>query len=700
MTLTVPKSRRGAGQVAAPRLENVSAGADIAQFGRALTGIGQRVEADILGRERQRLNVDMMKDLNDLRLEVSQIGDPDQAEAIWASRSGELRKSYFEGTNEDGSPRVSAQNAEALRLTFDELSNRHAFAVGRQVIQGRHAQHRANLMQFEHEAVRQAEFADPQMRSTFIGQYAELVQSQVESGVFDAAVGQQMVADFAGSWDKAYSISLVDTDPQAFLDMSSAGTLSGLDGELQSRLRVQARSNIDRAAAANDRAAEAARKTAEKATADRLTDIRDVLSAGMTSNDLAYLETDEAKNSPDYARTMATVSLAQEQPTLAQMAPAQIDALIAAEKSRPVQKKYQTERLGELERIKGEVSRGYEQDPVAYAARAGLYVPELPDFDPSDLVAFARGLQGRVQMAEEMEELGYVKEGRFFSDAEQDALSEVIDSARDPGDRLALAKSLALAFGSGTGANVGQVSDDPLFSWTANLISQGAPEATAMAILSGQTKIDQKSVVVPGRKDAAVLFHEETNGAFADLPGLTDQILGSAIALYAQENPADDAGEIDDDKFNSAIQRALGGSDGVGGLIEISSMGDDHHIPLPARLQHEVLEDTLDRVGSALRRNWDPRQPRGQRLLAPDLSGLQGASLSGLAPDLGDVESENFAPSDVWRDLQIAPLWPDGQPSDRYVLYRMRNGQPIFVKDTEGKTFTMSLNRLVEEMAE
>lgn len=699
MTLTVPKAGSVAGRAAAPRFENHSAGGDVAQLGRVMTSIGQRVEADILGRERQRLNVDMMKDLNDLRLEISQIGDPDQAATAWDTRAAELRKSYFESGDEDGTPRVSAKNSEAMGLAFDELSNRHSFSVGRQVIEGRHSQHRANLMKFEHEAVRQAEFAGPEMRSTYIGQYTDHIHNLVASGVVDAAAGQKMITDFSGSWDKAYAIGLVDTDPQSFLDMSSSGNLPGLDGELQARLRVQARSNIEQASSAADRALVAEKKKADKALADRFADIRDVVASGMQSADLDLLSTEEAKAHPDYAKTMASVSLAQEQPDLARMTPGQIDALIAGEKSRPVKKAHQTERLEELERLKSEFTRGYEQDPVAYAAQAGLYVPDLPDFDPSNPVAFARGLQARVQMAAEMEEEGYLKEGRFFSDAERDAIDELVDSDQDPKSRLALAKSVALALGSSTGMSASKISDDPTFSWSTSLLAQGAPERTAYDILAGQTKLDKNTVVAPNRNDAKVLFHEETDQIFNDLPGLTDQVLGSAIAIYAEGNPIDDSGEIDDKKFASAVQRALGGSEGVGGFDEITAIGDRHTIPLPARVDHKVLDKTLDQVRHSLKKNWDASRPKGSRWVDPNLSILEGASLTGAAPNLGDPKSERYAPDDIWDDLQLAPVWPDGQPADRYALYRVRNGHKIFVRDTDGNTFTMSLGRLIEGSA-
>lgn len=712
MTLTVPKAGSTAGSAAQVRLEAPQGAGAMAQFGQVMAEVGRHVEDDQLRREAQRFTVDLTRDLNDLRLEVSQIGDPDQATATWDQRSTALRQSYMDGQTDSGRPRVSQKNSDRFGLTFDQLHNQHSFSLGRQAVAARHAEYQANTLTYRHEALTQMSAADEDQRAVLAGQYSTMLGDMEAANVINAAQRAQLELAFLNDAENARAIGMVANDPQAYLDADAAGKFDAMDAEARAQRRVQAQGNLDRAASATQRAIEADQTAEVKATGNRLGDMRDVLGAGMQSEDLTFLETPQAKSHEDYSETMAALALANEQPDLGRMTLEQIDTLIAAEKARPVAKKYQTERLEFLAGLKVKVEAGYEKDAIAYAAQAGLYVPDLPEFDPNDPKAYAEGLSARIEHGQYMQDQGYTKDVVVLSEAEQEQFEELVGSDQDPASRLTMVKAMAAAYGDEAGGQSAKLAGDPVFGLAAGLIAQGLPDKTARDILSGQTKLAQKTVANPSRSQAIELFHEKTEGLFRDQPHMTEAVLGAALAIYAEENPTEDPTELDGTKFNRAVQRAMGalpGDDGqlsVGGLQTIGEIGEDHLVPLPPRMPAQQVNDALERVGDQLGWHWksdDPNYSGGPTTggyIQPNVDLLASASLSDQVPDLGDPGGDDYNPKDIWNDLQLAPLWPDGRQADSYVLFRMRGGRPVYLQDTSGQTFVLSLGRLLKGAAQ
>lgn len=712
--LIVPTAGSDGGRAAnvTPR-EAPQTGAMLAQLGQQMESVGLNLENDYLDRQAKRFQVDLTRDMNNLRLEVDQVGDPDAAEAMWMARSNELRQSFLQGQTEDGRPKVHKRNAERFGLAFDEMHNRFSTAVARQTLAGRQSQREATYIEYAHEATRAAATADPDTRAVLTAEGIDHIDSLVANNVIDAAEGARRKAALYGDIDNARAIEMVASDPVGFLQASDGEDFGGLSGDVLARYRVRAQANIDSEQAALLRAAGVEAKKRAKVTADRLADIRDVVGEGMQTTDMAWLASDEAKTAPDYAETMASISLSDDNPGMAQMTPAQFDALIAGEKARPVTFKYQTERYQRAAELKADAEAAWAKDEIAYAQEIGIYVPELPEFDPDNPVEFGRALQARVEHGQEMVDAGHISTGRALSDVERDALEVLAKPDQDPKSRLALVKSLALGYGDTARTHAEGINDDPVFGWAVSLTTQGVPDRTVRMILSGQTKLSNKTVSAPSRAQAIELFHEQTGNDFQDQPQLTNAVLGAALAIYAEENPIEDTGELDDEKFKQAIQIAMGATRGGdqklsrGGIMEIDGPVD-YQLPLPANMDHASVLAGLAAVRAELDNTVRNRGGAGSdptkygELVAKGRSFglLTGASLTGVAPDFGDPAESTYSPDGRWDDLQLEPLWPDGQPADRYVLFEIRNGRKVYLEGTDGNTFQLSLKQLIAGAAQ
>jgi hypothetical protein len=101
----------------------------VADFGQVMLDVGTALENDRLDREIKRAQVDMTRELNDLRLQVEGIGDPDAADAAWQQGVEQLRSAYV-APAADGRARISPANADRFGLAFDDLANRHASSLG------------------------------------------------------------------------------------------------------------------------------------------------------------------------------------------------------------------------------------------------------------------------------------------------------------------------------------------------------------------------------------------------------------------------------------------------------------------------------------------------------------------------------------------------------------------------------------------
>ena len=712
MTLTVPKAGSDGGRAAQVRVETPQGGDMLAQFGDQMRVVGERLENDYLDREAQRFQTDLTGDMNNLRLEVSAIGDPDQAEAAWKNGTATLRQTYLEGQTEDGRPRVSKKNAEKFGLTFDELYNRNAFSLGKQTLGARQAQREATYLQYANTATQVAATADPEMRAASLADGFDMIDQNVAAGVFDAAEGERRKQALAQDFDNARAISMVANDPEGFLASSGEGEFSGLPADVQARYRVQAQGNIDRAEAAAQTAAEKAAKEQAKVVGDRLGEIRDVREGGLKSVDEVWLASEDAKAHPDYPKTMAAIGLSNEQPKLDMMTPAQLRASIAAEESRPVKHKYQTERVELLKDRLKVAETELKRDAVAYVRGVGVYVPDLPQFDPDDPAAYAKALQARVKMGAELVEQGYVREPVYLDEDELDDLKEAASVDADPAARAKLAYAVTQALPADGSVTMDDLIDDPVMTHIGGLQAAGGRAGLAAEVLRGQQVIETGSVKMPPVADRTGAAFTALQGYFADEPQgeqTEEAIRASADALYAARvRRTDPTAPIDESVYRQALHEVMGGTGKYGTKNATGGMQIVRGalVPLPLSAKARDVERALGQLQLDMEGRKSPTYDRfddefrkmataGGALPPRDfISGAeaqaradaiwQAASLSGGQPG---VNGEVLTP-DALSQMQIKAVGPD----EYQFVY---NGRPV--SDTlTGRAYEFSLSALLQ----
>lgn len=703
--LTVPVAGIEPGRAARAGQIVPDAGGDaLAEFGKTMAAVGNAVESDRLDRQLKRAQVDMTRDLNNLRLEAMQIGSPDEADRVWNEGKARIRNGFMQ-PGVDGKLRIDAKNVERFDLLFDDLANRHEYSLGARGIELRNAERQATFMAYTHEAAQVYATGDDEVRSATLADLDAAVDEDVAAGRIDAAEGQKRKMEFRAQGDNARAIRMISDDPRGFQAALDAGEFGNLPEGTRARYSVQATNAV----AAQDKAVatevEKQARARSKVLGDRLTEIRKIAGAGAQAVDEAFLTDPEVMAHPEYGETMAALSLRDEGKLIEQMSPRELREQIASEKSGSKSHAYQTERLTLLERTLADHEEGYAGDAVAYAQSNGLDVPPWPGADLSSPGRLADTLQARGEWARQQVAQGYVSDPVVMSDAERTQLSEVAGKTAHPDARLALSKELIAGLGADAAIIEAQaISNDPTFGWVTSLVGQGAPDSTARAILDGQSKIAQKTVTAPSRSDAIEIFHAVTDGEFRDLNDLTAGVLNSALAIYAHDMPDGDPGAIDEDKFEEAIQRALGASTDssgtltVGGLqtIDPPGWGNEHSVPLPVNVPRRSVEAGMGAIADELSeglRSVD-RDGQGGAIGIPQRV-LAGVSLTGALPDFGDPESDGYDPAGIWSQLRLEAYWPDGQPRDHYLLYRMRAGRKAYLQDINGQPFQMSLKQLV-----
>lgn len=715
MTLTVPKSNISAGRAARPvPFEPDATGAAVADFGRTLLAVGTAVENDRLDREMQRLQVDMTRDLNQLRLEAEQIGDPDAAEAAWSSGVARIRDGYSQ-PGEDGRPRLDPKNADRFGIAFDDLAERHAFSLGKRTLEMKFAQRQANYLSYVHTATQTYAGGDDKMRLAILTDLDAMVDADLAGGRIDAAEAQRRKMEFRADGDNARAIHMISADPDGFLQARQSGGFSGLPASILARYEVQAEGAIARREKAAAEAEEKAQAARAKEIGSRLDEIAGIADDGRIAVDEAFLNDPEVQSHPKWAGTKAKIALRDEGVDLASMTPGEIRAQIQAEESRKVTHEWETERLKVLEKALEDHQKGYEADPVGYALQLGRDVPELPAFDPSDPEALTGALRERLDWSNGEVEQGFTRRPVILSNAERQALQVAAGKDADPDQRLALVQSLATGLGRDAGTQVAaSLGKDSVFAWVTDLTARGVDPGVARDILDGESKLASDLVKVPSRSVAIELFEDATGGDFQDLNSLSASVLDAALAIYATQNPTEDPKSINATKFEAALNRALGGSvDGGGGIQTFDTLGewgglrgnkDNFTVILPVGVHARDVTEAMRVIHSDLtpgRREvtagataYDDSQVRD---IPVNFDRLNALSLSGAPADFGDPDADAYDPAGLFSQLRFAPVWADGRPQDVYVLYRQNgvSGRQQPLRDVNGHPFTISLHQLV-----
>ncbi|MEM6650977.1 MAG: hypothetical protein AAF582_00160 [Pseudomonadota bacterium] len=696
MTLSVPRAGTDPGRAARAVPQPVAQdGSNIAQLGQVLSGIGNRLQADRLDRQIKRAQVDATAELNDLRLEVEQIGDPDQADALWGQRVEEI-KAGFVGPEGNGSDRLDRQSVETFGLAFDDLANRHKFQVGARNLALRQSQRVATYNDYVFAASQTAQTSDKPTREELFAQGAEHINGLVAAGIWDAERAQIELMNLNGRLDDVAAFEAYNTDPATFLEMLDRDEFDALDPKTETRMRAAAQNDLRKAAEAAQQTADQAAREARKATTSTLNQIASIGDANRLSPDLLAVLDDPqvaamAEEDPDvnlaFRKAQARVSLDSEAQAFATATPDQLRAAIEQERNAKVTHPFQEERLAVLEDHLEHVEQALETDAVTHLAEVGYAVPAL-DL-AADREALTGQLQRRLAFGQSAQERGFTTGAPILSDAEKQQLTEILAPSADPSQRQATLAAFA-SLGPTAQPVIQGATGDPLLGHVAHLMTQGASPSVIRAALDGQKRLADKTVNAPKPAEFRAAFRAATDDMFFDTPELENRVLSTARAFYATMDPESD--DIDASIAEQAVNMALGG-DGtnVGGLTTIDGRGlfGSYDLPVPPGLNHRGLDAALRRLDIQLA----GRPERGSSAgVAPSADLLAAASLTGAPPALDPDRM-----SDQFDRLQIQPLFAGGQPTDRYVLVRQTPQGPIALQDTAGGRFEFSLRKLVRE---
>lgn len=695
MSLTVPTAGSIAGRSASIRVEAPETGGILAQFGNALAAKAGEWKEEQIGRQRRQTALDITRDIGLARQDIeANVSDPAQIGPTFEARVAEIRQKYI---TDDMDPKL----AEDLGLTFQELNDRHALALGNRVIGLTQSQREADWVATRSRISAEAVNAD---NETF-GAYVELGEAAIDERLARNVISPEQAAIEKDAFRREVygnrADALIASDPAAFLDAAKAGEWNILGEDLATRQKV-ATSALAEAQVKAAKDEEAALKERETEIGRRLGEIASIASAGRTAADEAFLSTPEVKAHPKFAEAAAAIELRDETPGLKTMTVPQLDQLIAAEEKKPITAEYQNERLKLLRTWRDQAAAKQETDTVGWATSAGLAVPELPDFDPADPQGFVAGLSRRLAFDETMRSQGYTKGQAVFSAAELAEIKAAIDPKADPETRIGVARAFT-ALGDREASYLATVTGaDPAFVRATRLMVTTGSEGVAREILRGQQRIETGTVVMPSSPDLTRIFDEVTGGAFNGSPIQKAEIIAAASALYADQattlDPADADTPFKDDGdkialFETAMQRVLGavpdenGQYTIGGLQEVNG----GLVPLPVGIAAQSVAEAFDNIGQQL--DGYSRKTRAeayadvndfmfqQKFGGPDamvwvqddaadeatrMRAFKAASITGMLPDLGTDPAGRLA------DLQLRRV---GESDVYELVYEADNGR-------------------------
>lgn len=496
----------------------------------------------------------------------------------------------------------------------------------------------------------------------------------------------------------------LDTDPQGLLDALDKGEFDGLDPIYREGLKTSARGEIARRDAAAQVAADKAAKERQTAIGDELKEIIAISKAGRRAAQSGILADPEVQKHPLYREAVAATQLGNERPTIGTATVAQLDAMIAEEKAKPVVRDYQTERLKVLEAQRDRTAEALGKDPVRWATDSAVAAPPL-DLAGSEPGQLAKSLRARAIWGDAMEKSGY---GRTvgatpFSAEEQAEIKRRTGVDQDPAARAALAREMAAGLGARGAATL---SGDPVFGHVAGLLGAGAPPALAEEVFRGEQAISSKTVELPPAKDRLEAAFDTVGDLFAGLPGgeaVQAQVTAAADALYAARmKGVDPTGKIDTDAWTQALNDVLGGAgsgrDRTGGIQDIR----DLPTALPPGVRAADVETALDRLGSEPGRDLTPEELANPEMLATRTADdmrtdpailqrqLAAISVDGRVPTVGGEPLRR-------EDLPNLTLRAVGG-NDYAVVYRRLFGSQVVVGE-DGRDWRLSLPKLLKETA-
>lgn len=693
--LTVPRAPVIVGRTANVDTTPVAgrAAATMAEGGNRMLEAGLQLQAQRRQRELRRTELNVARDMGQARLEVDQLGDPEQIGPAWDAKRAEIRQRYI---TDDTDPEVAA----ALDLSMQELGDRHGLALAGKVVSLERSATEADWIAAREAIVTEAGTADPTTFGALIEVGEAGIDARVHQGLIDPAQGAQEKQVLRQEVYGNRAAAGIAADPAGWMAAAEAGEYDALGGTKLGSLKISAQKELDRRAAAAKIEADKEAKARSDAIGRRLDTIADLALEGRVVVDEAYVNDPEVQTHPKWAEAMAAVALRDEVPDLRQMTVTQLDGLISAEEQKPLDEKFQHERLVVLRATRDKAAAAYAADPVKAAGTQGITVPALAEFDATDPGPFAEGVAARIGFGQWMQDNGYSDRLAIFSNDDRGRLKTVIDPKAPAEPKLALAQSLVAGAGTNVGDALNALDADPVFRRSVRLIGTPGNEQVAGEILRGQQKIALGTVIVPGANLQTRVFDEMTGGVFDGNPALKAEIMATATALYADSaagiDPESQSGKswLDDDTavatYEAAIQRVLGATpDGSGGLQQVNGAP----VVLPPGVTADRVEQTTRflqlQLEGRIRENsgeWSPPDT-----VAPEqrMRAFTAAGIHGVGPDLADT------PKALLTQLQLRR---EGE-TDVYEFVYSLNGRPtpVPMADGSGHPYRFHLPSLLRE---
>lgn len=680
MTLTVPRAAVIAGAAPSLKVDTPQTGNMIAGLGERMFQIGMQLEDDRLDREAKRLQVDMTRDLGQLRTEFDHMGDPDDIDTLWGPRVTELKDQYLQ--------KADPKNAERVGLIIDDLSERHTFAVGRRSLGLRDSQRLAIWDDYRAVAAQQAVLVDDGTRDMLYQQFDAETDDLARRGIISPQQAAERRRDFRTEVQNTRIIDQVASDPEGFLTAADAGSYSHLPPEQMARYRVQADAKIAAREALLIKQADLDLKAQNTLIAKRLTAITDIANADRTAIDETFMSLPEVQGHPDYPKAMAAISLREERADLPFMTPAQRAEMIASEEQKSIDQPWQKERLVVLRDYDAAARKDWGHDAMGAAIKGGFRMAELPDLATADVEDIASAIQMRIANAEGLHQGGFTEQVPDpVTLDERAAMKEALAVDADPARRADLATALV-------GAGASKLIDDPVARHVGALLTMGGNDALGRSILRGQQVLEHGNIVPPSKAETLAPTFDQIGPLFADMLGGEEEqaiILNATDALYASRVRASDpTGKIDETAYKQALHEVMGGTgtagkvDATGGVASINHRLTILPMGVTARSVEQsktALFRDLDGVGGTGGPTADPaaRMKRGTE-------SLRQISISGGMPTLG---GEVIDASD-WSDAEFVAIG-----DDTYQLVVPVADVDLVALDSEtGQPFVFSLSRL------
>lgn len=744
--LTVPEAPAGMGAVAPP-VPNVAAGGGaraIADLGDRVADAGLRLEQSRRATAAARQRVAVANEIGEARLELERRaalpGVPSGAlEQAWAGRLDELRTARLAEAEAEGV-------GDAIGPTFDEIAGRHSIALGSRLIDRDATLGRAALAQAEVDFTRSAAGGDPAAVEAAVAAYADTLADQVAAGHVSPEQAPRLLAAFEADRFAEIAHRLSDTDPAGYLAavaeepewylrlsperrmVYDARSRAAVERDAERIAREAEASVIDAArgraeaalredpagfAAALDAgedwtepfgAAERERlKTAalaavarrDKAVADARADalrdgLREIAAIGaerVVVGETALLADPLAKDLPEYEAAARAVTLRSFAPEFARLPVAEMDAMIADERARPVESRADARFLPAMEAARAAAVKAWDQDPVAQAAAVGFEFPALPD-DLSDAEALAGVFGARRNLADRLAADYGVEERAFFSAAEAKRLKGATGPAADPARRLELALTMAASFGEDAAGAFAAVSATPVFAHVGRLLAAGGDPSVGIIAFEGERALAAEA----GRNllngiDRDLLIAEEAGDALDAYPEQYQAILATADAIYARDargldprGAPSDATRLYADAVHQALGRSTDARGGVRGGVMTRDFGgmfssDRRSVLLPPTVLHRDVQRAFDDDRSAAPEPW----------IAAAVGAKAGPTFAG-EPITADVLDE----------LTLAPVGP----GIYQLIHVGEDGDVTLDAGDTGLPFTFDLEAWLDALAE